>query len=50
MKAERIYKNGNIFTADMNCPKASALAINDGKFIYVGDESGLAELEGEIID
>ena len=50
MNAEKIYKNGYIFTADINCPIASVFAIKDGKFIYVGDESRLAELEGEIVD
>ena len=38
MKADRIIKNAKIFTADQGNPMASALAVKDGKFIYVGDE------------
>ena len=38
MKADIIIKNANIFTADKNQPRATALAVKDGKFIYVGDE------------
>ena len=37
------YKNANIFTADSEHPKASAIAVKDGKFVYVGDEAGLSE-------
>ena len=39
MKADRIIKNAKIFTADMDRPMASALAVKDGKFVYVGDEA-----------
>ena len=38
MKADIIIKNANIFTSDKNQPRATALAVKDGKFIYVGDE------------
>ncbi|MBP5483058.1 MAG: amidohydrolase family protein, partial [Bacteroidales bacterium] len=50
MKADRIIKNAKIFTADKNQPKATALAVKDGKFIYVGDEAGLAAYEGPVTD
>ena len=50
MKADKIIKNAKIFTSDKNNPKATALVVKDGKFIYVGDESGLSEYEGEVID
>ena len=50
MKADKIIKNANIFTADKEHPKASALVVKDGKFVYVGDEAGLSEYEGEITD
>ncbi|MGX8696391.1 MAG: amidohydrolase, partial [Prevotella sp.] len=50
MGADIIIKNANIFTADKNHPKASALVVRDGKFIYVGDEAGLADYKGEITD
>ena len=48
MKADRIFKNANIFTSDKDRPQATALAVKDGKFVYVGDEAGLAEYEGEV--
>ena len=50
MKADRIIRNANIFTADSRKPRATALAVKDGKFIYVGDGSGLSAFEGEITD
>ena len=50
MKADRIIKNAKIFTADKKNPKATSFVVKDGKFIYVGDESGLSEYEGEVID
>lgn len=48
MKADKIFKNAHIFTADKNHPKAAALVVKDGKFVYVGDEAGLAGYEGEV--
>ena len=50
MKADKIIKNARIFTADKDKPLATALAVKDGKFIYVGDEAGLSEYEGEVTD
>ena len=50
MKADRIIKNAKIFTADKNRPQATALAVKDGKFVYVGDEAGLSAYEGEVTD
>ena len=50
MRADRIIRNAKIFTADKNYPQASALAVKDGKFVYVGDEAGLSEYEGEVTD
>ena len=50
MKADQIIKNAKIFTADRNKPLATALAVKDGKFVYVGDEAGLSEYEGEVRD
>ena len=34
MKADKIFKNAKIFTADRNQPRATALAVKDGKFVY----------------
>ena len=50
MKADTIIKNANIFTADSEKPKATALVVKDGKFVYVGDEAGLSAYEGEVTD
>ena len=50
VKADQIIKNAKIFTSDKNYPHATALVVKDGKFVYVGDEAGLSEYEGEIMD
>ena len=50
MKADKIIKNAKIYTADKNQPHATALAVKDGKFVYVGDEAGLSAYEGEVTD
>ena len=50
MKVDKIIKNAKIFTADKSNPMATALVVKDGKFVYVGDESGLSDYEGEITD
>ena len=50
MKADQIIKNAKIFTSNQNNPQATALVVKDGKFVYVGDESGLLAYEGEVTD
>ena len=35
------YRNGIIYTADSKCPVAEAFAVEDGHFVYVGDNEGL---------
>ncbi len=50
MKADKIIKNAKIFTSNKDMPQATALAVKDGKFIYVGDESGLSDYEGDVTD
>ena len=50
MKADKIIKNAKIFTSDKDKPEASVLAVKDGKFVYVGDEAGLSDYEGEVAD
>jgi predicted amidohydrolase YtcJ len=40
--ADRVYRNGVIFTADARSSRAQALAIRDGRIIYVGSNQGLA--------
>jgi len=39
--ADRIYRNGIVFTADARHPRAQALAIRDGRIVYVGGERGI---------
>lgn len=50
MSADQIIKNAKIYTSDKNNPKASALVVKDGKFVYVGNETGLKDFEGEVTD
>jgi hypothetical protein len=50
MKADQIFRNAKIFTSDRDHPLATALAVKDGKFVYVGDEAGLSAYEGEATD
>lgn len=50
MKADLVIKNAKIFTADRDNPFASCLALKDGRFVYVGDESGISGYEGEVRD
>jgi len=45
--AELVVTNATIFTADPDQPWAEALAIRDGRFVYVGDESGVQALIGK---
>jgi predicted amidohydrolase YtcJ len=44
--AERIYRNGVIFTADAADTRATAVAIRDGKIVYVGQDSDLGVFTG----
>ncbi|MBR4540841.1 MAG: amidohydrolase family protein, partial [Lachnospiraceae bacterium] len=50
MKVDKIIKNAKIFTSNKNSLLATALAVKDGKFVYVGDDAGLSDYEGEITD
>jgi predicted amidohydrolase YtcJ len=40
-EADRAYVNGKIYTVDKEFSTASALAVKDGRFIYVGDDAGV---------
>jgi predicted amidohydrolase YtcJ len=44
--ADRVYRNGVIFTADAGNGTAEALAIRDGRIVYVGSNQGLAPFVG----
>ena len=50
MKADQIIKNAKIFTSNKENLQATALVVKDGKFVYVGDDAGLAAYEGEVTD
>ena len=50
MKVDQIIKNAKIFTSDKENLHASAIAVKDGRFVYVGDEAGLKDYEGEVTD
>lgn len=50
MKVDKIVKNANVFTSNKDMLRASAFAVKDGKFVYVGDEEGLKDFEGEVVD
>lgn len=53
MKADTILFNGNIHTVDRDNPVASAVAIKDGKFVAVADDSSIMQFSGtetQIID
>ena len=39
--ADRAYINATVYTVDDGFTMASAVAIRDGRFVYVGDEAGL---------
>ncbi|MGD2245676.1 MAG: amidohydrolase [Candidatus Aminicenantes bacterium] len=39
-EADKVYINGNIYTVDEEFSTASAVAVKDGRFIYVGDDAG----------
>jgi predicted amidohydrolase YtcJ len=44
--ADRAYRNGTVFTADAQNPVAEAVAIRDGRIVYVGSNEGLIRFIG----
>jgi predicted amidohydrolase YtcJ len=48
--ADRVYRNGVIFTADAKNATAEALAIRDGRIVYVGSNRGVAPFVGPSTD
>lgn len=44
--ADRVYLNGVVFTADAADSSATALAIRDGRILYVGSDAALARYIG----
>lgn len=47
-EAERVFLNGNIYTVDERFSTASAIAVKDGRFIYVGNEAGVQDHIGPL--
>ncbi|MGD8534976.1 MAG: amidohydrolase [Candidatus Aminicenantes bacterium] len=47
-EADRVYINGNIYTVDKDFSTASAIAVKDGRFIYVGDDAGVKAYIGPL--
>ncbi len=45
--ADLIVENAKIFTSNKQQPWAEALAVKNGKFIYVGDTSGIASYQSK---
>lgn len=45
--ADIVFRNGYIFTVDSSNSKAEALAIKDGKFVFVGDNEGVKDYIGD---
>ena len=50
MKVDKIIKNAKVFTSDVKQLNASAFAVKDGKFVYVGNEEGLKDFDGDVVD
>lgn len=44
--ADLIFKNGDVFTVDKDRSWAEAVAVKDGKILYVGDNGGVAAFKG----
>ena len=45
--ADRVYRHGVLFTADAKNSTAAALAIRDGRIVYVGNDQGVAPFVGK---
>ena len=48
-QVDLIVYNANVFTSNNENPSASAFAVKDGKFIYVGDDSVMSEFSSSNI-
>ncbi|WNC15138.1 amidohydrolase [Brevibacillus brevis] len=44
--AELIFINGSVYTVDKDRSRAEAVAVKDGKILYVGDDKGAAAFKG----
>ncbi len=51
--ADRVFKNGAVYTVDARIPRARAVAVKGAEIIYVGDDRGAGDVTGpltEVID
>ena len=46
-KADLVVQNGMIYTVSPDQPRAEALAVKDGKIVFVGDQTAVASWVGE---
>ena len=44
--ADRVFRNGRVFTSDSHSSIAEAIAIRGGRIVYVGSNDGVAALVG----
>ena len=44
--AELVLRGGAVFTADAANPAATAVAVRDGRIVYVGDDEGVGRFVG----
>lgn len=44
--ADLVFRGGTVYTADPARPTARAVAVKDGRIVYVGDEAGVQPLTG----
>ena len=47
--AALVVRNAVVWTADADTPTAEALAVADGRFVYVGANAGVAFAEGFVV-
>ncbi len=47
LAADRVFLNGAIYTVDAERSWAEAVAIRDGRIVYVGDNAGAARYIGD---
>ena len=45
-KADAVYINANIYTVNEKSPKAAAMAVKGGRFLYVGSDASAREYAG----
>ena len=44
--ADTVFLNGYVYTVDAHDSTAQALAVSDGKIVYVGDDAGARAMSG----